>query len=107
VHFALLDEAGRLLLERRPESGLLGGMLALPGTPWRAEPWTDAEALAHAPRTGLDWQARPGVAQHGFTHRDLTMRVMTARVPELPEGVPLDQAARSLPSAMKKLLPLL
>jgi A/G-specific adenine glycosylase len=107
VHFALLDEAGRLLLERRPESGLLGGMLALPGTPWRAEPWADAEALAHAPRTDLDWQARPGVAQHGFTHRDLTMRVMLARVPELPEGVPLDQAARSLPSAMKKLLPLL
>ncbi|UPY35821.1 A/G-specific adenine glycosylase [Sediminicoccus sp. KRV36] len=107
VHFALLDAAGRILLERRPESGLLGGMLALPGTPWRAEPWADAEALQHAPRPGLSWQARPGLAQHGFTHRDLTMRLMAAQVPELPEGTPLDQAARSLPSAMRKLLPLL
>jgi A/G-specific adenine glycosylase len=107
VHFALLDGAGRILLERRPESGLLGGMLALPGTPWRAEPWAENEALTHAPRRGLDWEARPGVAQHGFTHRDLTMRVLVARVAELPEGTPLDQAARSLPSAMRKLLPLL
>ncbi len=107
VHFALLDAKGRILLERRPESGLLGGMLALPGTPWRAEPWGEAEALAHAPRPGLAWEARPGVAQHGFTHRELTMRVMLARVPALPEGVPMEQAARSLPSAMKKLLPLL
>jgi A/G-specific adenine glycosylase len=96
-----------MLVRRRPEKGLLGGMLELPGTPWRADEYSTEEALAHAPRTGLDWQARPGVAQHGFTHRDLTMRVMTARVPELPEGVPLDRAARSLPSAMKKLLPLL
>lgn len=107
VHFALLDAAGRILLERRPDSGLLGGMLALPGTPWRAEPWAEAEALAHAPRAGLDWEARPGEAQHGFTHRELTMRLMVARVADLPEGTLLDQAARSLPSAMRKLLPLL
>lgn len=107
VHFALLDGSGRILLERRPESGLLGGMLALPGTPWRSEPWADAEALEHAPRAGLAWAARPGKAQHGFTHRELTMRLMTAQVAELPEGTPLDQAARSLPSAMRKLLPLL
>jgi A/G-specific adenine glycosylase len=107
VHFALVDAAGRILLERRPGRGLLGGMLALPGTPWRDSPWTDAEALAHAPRPELPWQARPGEAQHGFTHRHLTMRVMRAEVPDLPEGTPLDQAARSLPSAMRKLLSLL
>jgi hypothetical protein len=31
---------------------------------------------------------------------------MRAEVAALPEGTPLDQAARSLPSAMRKLLPL-
>ena len=59
---------------------------------------------------GLAWEARPGEAQHGFTHRDLTMRLMTARVATLPQGAEtasLDQAGRSLPSAMRKLLPLL
>ena len=110
VHFALTDMTGRLLLIRRPETGLLGGMLALPGTPWRAEPWADGEAMAHAPLPGIAWEARPGLAQHGFTHRELTMRVLAARVASLPEGADaasLDQAARSLPSAMRKLLPLL
>lgn len=110
VHFALMDAAGRLLLIRRPETGLLGGMLALPGTPWRAEHWADAEALAHAPLPDIGWEARPGLAQHGFTHRELTMRVLAARVAALPDGAEtasLDQAARSLPSAMRKLLPLL
>ncbi len=107
VHFALLDAQGRILLERRPETGLLGGMLGLPGTPWRDSPWTDAEALAHAPRPELSWEARPGEAQHGFTHRELTMRLMVARVADLPEGTARDQAERSLPSAMLKLLPLI
>jgi len=110
VHFALSDTAGRLLLIRRPESGLLGGMLALPGTPWRAEPWTDAEALAHAPLPGIGWRAMPGAAQHTFTHRELTMRVFAARVAALPDGresATLDQAARNLPTAMRKLLPLI
>lgn len=107
VHFAVVDAAGRILLERRPETGLLGGMLALPGTPWRGTEWGEAEALPHAPRAGLDWAMRPGEARHGFTHRELTMRLMLARVVELPDGVPLDQAGRSLPSAMRKLLDLL
>jgi len=110
VHFALSDAAGRLLLIRRPEAGLLGGMLALPGTPWRAEPWTDSEALAHAPLPGIAWQARPGTAQHAFTHRELTMRVFAASVAAFPDGsesATLDQAAGSLPTAMRKLLPLI
>jgi len=110
VHFALRDAAGRLLLIRRPESGLLGGMLALPGTPWRAEPWTDAQAMPHAPAPNIAWEALPGLAQHGFTHRELTMRVLAARVATLPDGAEnatLEQAARSLPTAMRKLLTLL
>ena len=35
VHFWLQDEAGRVLLRRRAASGLLGGMMELPGTDWR------------------------------------------------------------------------
>lgn len=110
VHFALLDAGGRLLLHRRPESGLLGGMLALPGTPWRTSPWSETEILPHAPVAGMNWRPLPGEARHGFTHRELTMRLWAARAPHLPEGadsLPLDQAARHLPTAMRKLLPLL
>ena len=110
VHFAVTDALGQLLLVRRPETGLLGGMLGLPGTPWRATPWTEEEALGHAPLPGLRWKPRPGTAQHGFTHRELTMRVLAAEVTVLPnwgERASLDEAGRSLPTAMRKLLALL
>ncbi|MDB5379600.1 MAG: A/G-specific adenine glycosylase, partial [Rubritepida sp.] len=110
VHFAVTDALGRLMLVRRPDSGLLGGMLGLPGTPWRATPWADEEALGHAPLPGLSWTPRPGVALHGFTHRDLTMRVLAAEVAVLPnwaQGATPAEAGRSLPTAMKKLLALL
>lgn len=109
THFALLDGAGRIGLVRRPEAGLLGGMLALPGTPWRAEPWDDGEALPHAPITAA-WRPVPGVALHGFTHRDLTMRLLRAEVAHLPNAMAaldLPAAEAALPGTMRKLLALL
>jgi A/G-specific adenine glycosylase len=110
VHFALADPAGRLLLERRPEGGLLGGMLGLPGTPWRAAPWEEAEALAHAPLAGVNWRPLPGAARHILTHRELSLRLYAGAAPGLPAGaeaLPAQQAASVLPAAMRKLLRLL
>ena len=109
AHFLLTDEAGLVLLRRRPPSGLLGGMLEVPGAPWREAPWEVAEALAHAPVSGLDWTPVPGVARHGFTHFELEMRLFAARVPRLeaPPGLetrPLAEAAAALPTVMRKLL---
>lgn len=111
VHFLATDAAGALLLRRRPPRGLLGGMLEIPGTPWRDEPWGDAEALAHAPLPGLDWLALPGEARHGFTHFELTMQLRIARVPALPAAQGFEVLARpaaeaALPGAMRKLLAL-
>ena len=34
VAYALVNDRGEVLFERRPEKGLLGGMLGLPGTAW-------------------------------------------------------------------------
>jgi A/G-specific adenine glycosylase len=78
VHFWLTDAAGRVLLRRRPDSGLLGGTTELPGTVWRAEPWSDAEALAAAPMPA-DWQMA-GEVRHGLTHFELRIAVFAARV---------------------------
>jgi A/G-specific adenine glycosylase len=111
LHFAVTDQAGRLLVRRRPAHGLLGGMLELPGTPWREAPWTRAEALAHAPFPGLRWAARPGQAEHGFTHFELHMRLLVAvHEGSAPEGFAwMDRQAAhaAMPSAMKALLALL
>jgi A/G-specific adenine glycosylase len=111
AHFAATDAEGRLLVRRRPESGLLGGMLELPGTPWREDPWTPAEALPLAPLPGLRWAALPGEARHGFTHFELRMVLLQAAASgAAPEGFAwmAPEAARAaMPTAMRRLLDLL
>lgn len=81
AQFWLADSAGQVLLRRRPPQGLLGGMLELPGTPWRGEPWPLQEALAHAPQPAA-WHLA-GQAAHGFTHFELHMDVYAAQVPAI------------------------
>ena len=111
VHFAVTDPAGRLLVRRRPASGLLGGMLEIPGTPWREGVWEETEALTHAPLPGLDWTPLPGEARHGFTHFELHMRLLRAVVAGEPaQGCAwMDPAAAhaAMPTAMRRLLGLL
>ena len=77
VAFWLVRADGAVLLRRRPETGLLGGMIELPGTPWREEPWDLAEALVHAPLP-RPWQALPEPVRHGFTHFEIELVVATA-----------------------------
>ena len=63
-------------LVQRPPKGLLGGMLGLPTSDWRAQPWSDAEALAAAP-CAAPWR-QMGEVDHVFTHFSLTLRLMRA-----------------------------
>lgn len=104
VHFWLVDTAGNVLLRRRPASGLLGGMTELPGTPWREEPWTDEQAMAHAPMNA-SWRPA-GQVRHGFTHFELIIDLFAATVPRLEAGGfarPLAELAQAaLPSVMRK-----
>jgi A/G-specific adenine glycosylase len=107
VLFWTEDPEGRVLVRRRPPEGLLGGMLELPGTPWRDEPWTEAEALDHAPLPGLAWQAVPGEARHGFTHFELGMRLLRAAAPGggAPEGAAWMEPATArdaMPTVMRR-----
>lgn len=111
VHFLVMDRDGRLLLRRRPARGLLGGMLEIPGTPWREDEWDAGDALAHAPIAELAWRRVAGEAAHGFTHFALSMTLHVAHAPALPaapgfEVVSLIEARRALPGAMRKLLDL-
>ncbi|KQW73098.1 A/G-specific adenine glycosylase [Phenylobacterium sp. Root77] len=72
----ILTRGGEVALVRRPPKGLLGGMLALPTSDWRATGWSDAEAAAAAP-VGADWRA-VGEVEHVFTHFSLTLRLLRA-----------------------------
>ncbi|MBV9812344.1 MAG: A/G-specific adenine glycosylase [Acetobacteraceae bacterium] len=78
VHFWIADARGRVLLRRRPSHGLFGGMIELPGTPWRDTPWSEAEALPLAP-VPADWTP-VGIAHHSLTHLELRLAVYAVRV---------------------------
>lgn len=67
---------GAWLLERRAESGLLGGMLGWPGSPW-------AEGEMPQPAAPLPgaWVQMPDAALHTFTHFHLRLIVWVAPLP--------------------------
>jgi A/G-specific adenine glycosylase len=113
--FLALREDARVLLRRRPEAGLLGGMLEVPSTEWAETLPPVAEALRTAPLRA-EWWAVPGIVAHTFTHFRLETLVYRAIVPadasltfwadpQRCQWVPrrdLDGAA--LPSVMRKII---
>lgn len=72
----VLTRGDEVALVRRPPKGLLGGMLALPTSDWRSDPWSDAEAVAAAPAAAA-WRS-VGEVEHVFTHFSLTLRLLRA-----------------------------
>ena len=100
VYLARRDD-GAWLLERRPDRGLLGGMLGWPGSDWSAAP-------EPAPPLAADWQALPGEVRHVFTHFELRLTVHVARPPlsAVPDRGSFMSAAEfrseALPTVMRK-----
>ncbi|PTW48720.1 A/G-specific DNA-adenine glycosylase [Sphingomonas faeni] len=78
-----LERDGQVLLVRRPDKGLLGGMRAFPTGPWGdALPgFEDAPAQA-------DWRMLDVTVAHGFTHFDLQLTLAVATVEAHQPGVP-------------------
>ena len=66
---------GAVLLETRPEKGLLGGMLGWPGSDWTKGP------PAEAPPIAADWHDPGGEVRHTFTHFHLRLALRLAVVP--------------------------
>jgi A/G-specific adenine glycosylase len=79
-----VERDGAFWLVRRPDSGLLGGMAALPTTEWRTKKWTRALAFAHAPASA-NWK-KIGQVEHVFTHFALTLDVYAAQAEPAVEG---------------------
>ncbi|HEY4371247.1 MAG TPA: A/G-specific adenine glycosylase [Burkholderiales bacterium] len=104
----VLMRAGSVLLEKRPPTGIWGGLWSLP----QAEDDSAARKLAQA--FGADWKSRESlnVIEHGFTHYHLSIKplLLTAKVSLATEEpghvwLPLAEAKdAALPSPVKKLL---
>jgi A/G-specific adenine glycosylase len=92
---------GAWLLERRPDKGLLGGMLGWPGSDWDEAPQED-------PPIRAEWKTVAGEARHTFTHFHLRLTVRTAlvpmeRQPHRGEFMPLSEfRPTDLPTVMRK-----
>lgn len=108
IAYWAVAEDGAVLLRRRPEKGLLGGMIEVPTSDFRAGPPTSAEAAAAAPLPGT-WRALDGTVVHVFTHFELRLTVMTARIgsragtPGIWSTVP-GLKDHALPTLMKKVV---
>ncbi len=104
VVFWIERSDGAVLLRRRPDRGLLGGMMEFPSTPWREEPWGEAEAAREAP-AHAQWRSLPGVVRHGFTHFELELTLLRGKTVGSSAGrwCRVDRLSElALPSLMKK-----
>ncbi|NOD65144.1 MULTISPECIES: A/G-specific adenine glycosylase [unclassified Ruegeria] len=92
---------GAMVLERRPDKGLLGGMLGWPGSEWNDAPAESAPFPA-------DWAILPAEVRHTFTHFHLILRVWAADIEDdnVPEHLTvLDKHSfkpSDLPTVMRK-----
>jgi A/G-specific adenine glycosylase len=99
--------AGReVLLRRRPEEGLLGGMMEIPSSPWVED--DTADGWSHAPAQA-EWTAVAEPVVHVFTHFRLELDVVKGEVSAgaRMEGVwaPIDRLADyALPTVMTKVV---
>ncbi len=96
IAWVLRDGGGRVALVRRPDKGLLGGMLGLPTSDWSATP--DATPPAEA-----DWR-EAGFVEHVFTHFSLTLEVRVAEGGGDFVWIPVDEALEALPTVFRKAL---
>jgi A/G-specific adenine glycosylase len=108
VVFWVCDPRGRVLLRRREEKGLLGGMIEVPSTEWRQKVWPLKEAVKDAPAAS-QWQKLPGIVHHTFTHFHLELKILTGSVSRTAATtgfwcLPEEFGAQALPSVMKKVM---
>ncbi len=107
VAFLLERADGAVLFRRRPETGLLAGMVELPSTPWLDEAVAAEAAVAGSVPVPARLSPLAGAVRHLFTHLDLTVRLMRGRVDRSHDGLwvpPGRFATLALPTLTKKLL---
>jgi A/G-specific adenine glycosylase len=103
--FVALRDDGAILLRKRAERGLLGGMSEVPTSAWdaRRSGGTDVAAAPFA----ADWTAA-GSVRHVFTHFELDLAVYRADMGAMPapdaHWWSRDIPGEALPTVMKKVI---
>jgi A/G-specific adenine glycosylase len=108
--FWIEREGSKVLLRKRPDKGLLGGMLEIPTGPW-------AQSLPEkfAPPVEASWQKLSGKVEHTFTHFHLELTVFRSSIQHpitWPDAGELrwvncdDLDGEALPTVMRKVVQL-
>ena len=105
--FLMLDKTGRIALEKRPEKGLLGGMVQVPTSDWLGAPFDARDAISMAPLKGK-WRQLDGNVTHVFTHFALHLTVFAAtgvKADARYQWTEIDNLGNvALPSVMRKVV---
>ena len=104
--FWLTRKDGAVLIRRRPEKGLLGGMMEFPSSDWQEKPLSRQDAQRKAPAPAL-WSQLDGTVRHTFTHFHLELTVLKGRMNGNPPTtglwvLPENLQDYALPTLMKK-----
>lgn len=99
-----IENEGHIWLRQRPDKGLLGGMMELPGTGWTGDKLDVDVWLEQAP-TKSNWQQAEGEVKHVFTHFTLYLTVFTTQASADKFEISADLTKlddHALPSLMRK-----
>jgi A/G-specific adenine glycosylase len=82
ICFWVESSDGTVLVRRRPEKGLLGGMLEVPSTSWKDSEWSLSSAQEACP---IDLEGHvglflPSVVKHSFSHFNLRLKIQKFHV---------------------------
>jgi len=102
--FVAIRRDGAVLLRKRPEKGLLGGMAEVPTTDWTSR--QDGATGVEAAPFRATWQRR-GEVTHVFTHFELELTVFRAYVdgpPPAGSWWAKNASAEALPNLMRKVI---
>ena len=94
-HVYVLRSGGHVLVQQRPDTGLLGGMLGLPTSEWGEKPTDHSAAPMHR-----NWQ-KAGEIKHVFTHFELRLDVFQAETDEQGKGL-WSEKISGLPTVFQK-----
>ncbi len=99
-----LQHQDHVLLVRRPATGLLGGMLALPSGDWSGEAGLGVAGPGEGAPSAVDWE-EAGAVEHVFTHFALNLRLLCAEASQRCDGIwwPIERLEDAgLPSVFAK-----
>jgi|TARA_B100000315_G_scaffold249276_2_gene280252 A/G-specific adenine glycosylase len=106
--FWLINSKSEILLRRRPDKGLLGGMIEVPSSSWLEGENAGTKFTDEAPIL-TDWEALPGIVRHTFTHFHLELAVVVGRcsAKDMAAGIwcgATEFDKHALPTVMKKVV---